>query len=783
MLSLSTLCSLGAAFSVPSIFFVQRHVKRSKPLLRLVGLLFVAPLAIAQTDDAVMEEVIVTGLKVERSLQDTAASVAVSTAIDIENYNLNTLDDVFLQTANVIPRASGTAFTIRGISNTNVTGTGIGDLATIYVDSAPIPRDFVQAGRLTIWDLDQVEILRGPQSTLQGRNALAGSVIINTATPAYENSGKLQVQAADQLEERRVGLVGNVVIVDEQVALRIAVEQTETLGEIFNPTLDDYASTSDSTLIRAKLLIEPEQIDDLSIVLSQTLEDRTTGQITSFLEAPLSSFSNRNIFSNVPFSQESSLELSIVNVDYDLSSTTSLSSITTYSKVERARTRDTDFTAEGLQQTVSGSDPKTITQELRITHEGENVSGVLGLYYSDLDDSNGFAFSTQLLTTEQIGLAQILQGPPELGGFGLDADTSAFVVSQYEPGIVVSTSLSNPNEIETQAIFGDLTWNATDRIRILAGFRYDRERQNIGNEQLISIAQDLPNPDNFGALAPLIQGINADSEQRALAANSDFQEGDTDFDAFLPKIGLSYNLLDQGTINVVIQRGYRSGGAGVNQARASVHTFEQEFTWNYELSWRSQWLNNRLTANANVFFIDWQDQQITQFLSANVFDSETTNVGSSTLSGAEVELNYQVSPKFQLFTSLGYVETEIEEFESPLNGLLLNNEFAQAPTTTFALGGLWEANNGFYASLDLNHSSERFSRIDLDQSLGQDIPARTLVNTKLGYRNEQYGAYVVITNLLNEEYIDASFQTNQDDILAGTFGESRVIGVNVQLNF
>jgi outer membrane receptor protein involved in Fe transport len=91
----------------------------------------------------------------------------------------------------------------------------------------------------------------------------------------------------------------------------------------------------------------------------------------------------------------------------------------------------------------------------------------------------------------------------------------------------------------------------------------------------------------------------------------------TTYQAFLPKGGLSWEVAPDKTVSAIVQRGYRSGGNGINPGRAQALTYDPEYTWNYELSLRTQWLDRRLTLNANAFYIDWTDQQVNVQLSEN----------------------------------------------------------------------------------------------------------------------------------------------------------------------
>jgi len=125
-----------------------------------------AAMAAAGADAGAAGEIVVTGMKFDRTLQDTPESVKVFTAEEIDRQNLVNVYDLIDRTANLSSSFAESGFNIRGISNNNVSGYGFGDLATIYLDGSPLPGEAAGGGPLDLWDLEQVEILRGPQWTV-----------------------------------------------------------------------------------------------------------------------------------------------------------------------------------------------------------------------------------------------------------------------------------------------------------------------------------------------------------------------------------------------------------------------------------------------------------------------------------------------------------------------------------------------------------------------------------------------------------------------------------------
>ena len=188
---------------------------------------------VAAADATEVEGIVVTGEKAARSLQETTTSVAVTTAEKIERENVVNFFDIVQRTANVSETYGPSGFTIRGISNTNVSGGGAGGLATVYVDGAAIPERGLNGGPLDMWDIGQVEILRGPQSTLQGRNALAGAVVIRSAEPSFTFGGRVRGLVSDA-DDRSLAAVLTGSIVEDQLAFRLAAETRRADGFVYN---------------------------------------------------------------------------------------------------------------------------------------------------------------------------------------------------------------------------------------------------------------------------------------------------------------------------------------------------------------------------------------------------------------------------------------------------------------------------------------------------------------------------------------------------------------------
>ncbi|MEM7360242.1 MAG: TonB-dependent receptor [Pseudomonadota bacterium] len=749
-------------------------------------LLAVASSQVLATDAVEVEEVLVTGQKIQRSLQDTPESVAVVSAVDIVEQNILNIKDVIDRTANLTTQ-EGNRFTIRGIDSLNVSGAGLADLATIYVDGSPLPRDATLAGPLDVWDLEQIEIFRGPQSTLQGRNALAGAIIMNTAQPSYEWSGRARAVFSNEDNERRLaGAIGGPLI-DDQLAFRLSAETTEADGFVENVTAGGNEDETSSTMVRAKLLIEPDSIDNLSATLSYTYDDREFGDTLASL-AVNDPAENRTSFANRRSRDNVELEIGVLTVDYEISDALSLTSISAINKTRRDFISDGDRTARDIEFSVFDSETDTFTQELRLQVEKENYSLVVGGYYANVDTPNSVSDATlNIDPILDLDLVSVL-----VGGFGIDVPTALFIGSFYQQPVPIRAQSNNPIEIESYALFADFTYNLSDRLTLLGGLRFDNEKQTITTGNSVTADQSaLPNP-LFAppTLAPVLFQINQFLVSQAERATRETETlRSPTFDALLPKLGLSWDLNDDSTVSFIVQRGYRSGGVGINLARAQTFEFDQEFIWNYELSYRSRWLEDRLTLNANAFYIDWTDQQVNVQLSGNVFDRETQNAGSSRLFGFEIESKYVANDNWEWYGSIGFADSEFEDFSATVNGQTLalsGNDFAFSPKLTLAAGVTWRSDKGWLANVNANYNSAAFPRADRVQTT-REIDSRTLVNFRAGWENDNYGIYLTGENLLDEEYVQSL--TPFDPLLPANtiefarFGAPRTFAIQLEARY
>ncbi|QIG81687.1 TonB-dependent receptor [Sphingosinithalassobacter tenebrarum] len=723
------------------------------------------------------EAIIVKGEKVDRSIQETTTSVSVTTAEQIAEQNIVSVQDIYNRTANMSETYGSYGFTIRGMSNRGVSGGGNGALATVYVDGAPMPTTVLHAAPSDTWDVEQVEILRGPQSTLQGLNALAGTVMIRTRTPGFDWDARAQVRAAEG-DRYQLSAAGGGPLIADQLAFRVSADYRDERGFIYNPTRDAYEDQLQQINLRGKLRWTPEALPGFEAQLGFTHFDREGGYyyVYSDLGTP-DPFEDRLNFSNVDNKIDSQVDIATAELRYDISPALSLTSVTSWNDVHEDGLYDGEGTAVDMGYGAQDRDYTTLTQELRLGYENDWLTGLFGLFYYDRDQTIATDSRTLVPVPQQTGIDLLVsQG-------GLDVATATYVVSQYVaamPNIIVDYESNSPSNVRTMAVFGDVRVALTDRLSLIAGFRYDHERLRIEVNQTATNAGTLPDPAAFGPLAPAVAGLNQGVLGLVAQAANSTPETERSFDAFLPKGGLRYEWTDDLSTAFVVQRGYRSGGTSSNTARSLEVPYDPEYTWNYELSMRSQWLDGRLTLNANAFYVDWTDQQINVFFGLNSYDFNTVNAGKSHVYGFEVETNHYVSRNFDWYASVGHVVSEFDEFsvsQGSTQDDLTGSEFPYAPRWTVA-GGVNGRFGPIVANVNASYRSGLYSSAGVDQAQVR-LDSRTLVNAKISYDGGAWTAYVFADNLFDEEYIQyVNTVFNQ-----GILGEPQVFGAGLTVGF
>ncbi|WP_294235743.1 TonB-dependent receptor [uncultured Sphingomonas sp.] len=729
----------------------------------------------------VTDDIIVTGEKSNRTLQQTPTSVAVTTPERIAQENIQTIQDVYNRTANLSETYGSAGFTIRGINNQGIAGGGNGDTVTVYVDGAPIPHQALFGGPTDLWDIAQVEVLRGPQSTIQGLNALAGAIVITTRDASVTDySADGRVLWTDR-NERTFSVAAGGPLIQDELGFRLSAERRADRGLIRNVTRGGYDDSLHTLNLRGKLHWTPLALPGLDVQASYNRVRRDGGYLYEYTNLTTPDFYDHRIStSDQPNRGYIRSDIAVLNIGYQIAPRLRLSGVTSFNRSATLAQTDADGTAADLQFISNDSVYRTWTQELRLNYDGERLSGVLGGWAyrrsGTLKANNRLNIPTPVTT-----ITSLLQS----GGF--PATAASQIATAYAgalPVIPIRYRADQPQLVRNAALFGDGRWRVTDRLSLLAGFRYDHEDNVYGAETIATFNGTLPSPTAFGAIGtPLnlaVTAINRGVLGLVAQAGSARASNSRSFDAFLPKAGISMDWTPNLTTAFTVQRAYRSGGSSQNPARATLVPYNPEYSWNYEGSLRSRWFGGKLTVNANVFYVDWRDQQTTAFFGLNAYDYNTVNAGRSHLYGGELELQGKIDRHFDAYGSVGHVRTKFDDFNLPggatSNINLAGSEFPYAPRWTLA-GGINGRFGAISGNVNANYRSAVYTDIGTAQARSR-LSGRTVVNARLAYDAGRWDVFAFARNLLAEDYL----QYRRPDGIQGILGDPQTFGVGFDLH-
>jgi len=697
---------------------MNRTLKTSLLVATFAGFFPLTP-ALAQTvpqQSIVIDDIIVTARKRTESVQDVPISISAIDAQQIENLNLHNLDEIAALMPNVVTSGGGqgaNTFSIRGLSTTsNNPGfeTGIG----MYIDEVYIGRQF--AFVMPIFDLQRIEVLRGPQGTLFGRNTIGGAISLTTLSPSESFQGSAQVTAGDyNLREGAFRIAGP--IAESGVLASFSVQATERDGY-----LDDFANGADynnqsSISSRAKFVYEPSDAVRISAAVDY-YEDQNVDGIMDVRGGALAALdptppSDRSVaFNFEPFSRRSALG-GMVRVDADLG-WADLVSITALRAHRIKGLADQDFSLADISFTGRTENQDQFSQEIRLqSGEESRHSYALGAYY--------FNETLHALTTANLG-ADVL-GSPET------AFTTADVKS------------------DSWAIFGNVEFALTERFALGGGLRYTQENKELG------FSQDL-SPGAF--LMPLL-GIAIDIP--ALTTTND--EGAWSGNAYA-----NYHPNDNMLAYLSYSRGYKAGGfnATVIGVTPTDLSFDAEFVNSYEIGFKTSWFNDRVRFNIAAFHIDYTNKQEQSLIGTTFI---VNNAASAESDGFEIELFARATDNLTIMAGLGYTDAQYGSYVGcTVDGIgqpvdCSGNGLQNAPRLTASLALRYEQPIGDrllgFISGDASYRDDAY--VDSINTPDYLHESRTIVNAQLGVEDSSGGWRVTLwgKNIFGEDRSELSF--------------------------
>jgi outer membrane receptor protein involved in Fe transport len=588
---------------------MKNHYLRNSMYLALSAVL--APALHA----AVLEEVTVTAQKREQSLQDVPISVSVTSGEKLDNMSIGGLEELSASIPNVTIAENATqdSITIRAIGSG--ANHGFEQSVGTFIDGVYFGRG--RSSRAPFLDVERVEILKGPQGVLFGKNTIAGALNITTRKPTDEFEGSIEGEYFDGDESYAVtGIVSGPL--SDSVSGRLVAKYSEADGYIDNLATGANEPEVEETLVRASLYWSAT--DRLEVHLKgEMAQHDVTGRHMQMVEGgPI-----RPLYESVDPNYEQKLDDKrsvnnpIFGVDYDDTEAQNLTltlnyeadnfrlvSVTAYVGYEYDNNIPANFAAN-IETAAKRYDEEheQFSQELRLESNTDGAfEYIVGAFYQTetVDHLQHFDFDTAQ------GIADGFPLPPFIGrsAYDLEQDTDSL------------------------ALFGQLTWHASDRLRATLGLRYTDDEKDLDFQQTTS--GQLPFPS---------RSVN-DSR------------GD---DALTPSVSVQYDLGEDTMLYASFSQGFKSGGFDFE----SGADFEDETVDAWEAGVKSHLAGGSVELNASVFSSEFDDLQVAAW---NGQTFVTSNAAKATTEGVEVDARWQISEDWMLSGALAYLDASYDDF-------------------------------------------------------------------------------------------------------------------------
>ena len=615
-----------------------------------------APLLAQQGADSGggLEEIVVTAQRREQNLQETPVTVTAITSSQLEDLGIANVQDVAKNVPNLqmLPlTASPSTFQIGlrgGIEQTG--GLIVSEpVVGIYVDD--VYRGRLQGANMQLLDVERIEVLRGPQGTLYGRNTFSGAIKVVTRTPSADNSWVDLSASLGSFSESVFGLSVGGGIGENLGASFAALYRDQADGWIFNRARQSKIGREENLSLRGKLVYDngPTNVT-LSLAYGTDENDGYIPAAIRFEPAtvptgPANAVTTDRVrprFGNDPYvteyPQQSFGDMTTFSATLDISrefDSWTLRSITGYVDLEDDWRWDI---AGGLNPSPGVYSPSFDRTALAKANQTTQELQALGKGFDDrLDWIVGAYYFT------------------ESGDQSLTDDIPLFFLRNLAPTFLKI-------DTDSWALFGQASWKFTDRLSATIGGRYTEDDKSFtGSIQ-----------SGFGAGPP-----------RTTVSL------DRSFTAFTPKFGLDLRFSDDTFGYLSVSKGFKAGGfnglAVLNPAVFRAVYNPQE-VWTYEAGIKADWMNRRLRSNVAVFYNDVTGLQQTATVGAGSF--ATQNVGDATIKGVEAELSAQPTDGLSLFLNLGYMDGKYDS-------LIPSSQAAQAGAFKLPLVTEWTATYGF----------------------------------------------------------------------------------------
>jgi iron complex outermembrane receptor protein len=634
---------------------------------------------------AQLEEIIVTAQHREQNIQDVPISVTALTAEHIAKADIFDAASIAVS----VPGFSFSEFapgqalmTFRGVGSSD-DGAGLDSSAATFLDGVYIGR--FAGVNFDLFDLDRIEVLKGPQGALFGRNAIGGVINIVTTRPTQEFAAKAGLTVGSEGIVRYQGLVSGGLT--ENLSGKLVVNHREHDGYTRNTLLNIDVNDEDQTSLRGQLRWEGANSDWL--LSADTMEDERAG-VGRF---PLV---NGN-FDYVQTAKD-------LGAGGDFTSASPIKGFTERENTGFSLQGDIDFKGGAL-TTITGI--RNVESSWEMPSIGapagggyDLAAGIFGVDVNDDIEEEIDTFSQELRWTSDldgafnyvVGLYYFTEDTDRQEQFRLDRNTVA------TGQVVVGNEWTNTdNETTSYAVYGQGSYDFNEQWTLTLGARYtEDERDYVASAANCALTDAEINAAGLPLSVCTFTGLNNDingnrvGSSLGIVAEAFIEPASDTWSNFSPMVSLQYRSNDDMMYFATISTGYKAGGFAGSQgiAAAAGTPVDPEEVINYEFGFKGDFFDNRVRLNTTVFYMDYTDLQIVRFgpVPGSEFGTfQTTNVGQADIYGLEMDFVWQISDNFQLSGNYAYLDTEANDLVIPAVGDFSGSTLRQAPENTYSI--------------------------------------------------------------------------------------------------
>ncbi len=728
----------------------------------------------------VLEEVIVTATKRVEGMQDVPIALSVMSGERIDDMGMRNLADVtvYMPNVTVSQSAGASQIFIRGVGSAN--NFGFEQSVGTFIDGVYFGR--ARNARAAFLDVARVEVLKGPQSTLFGKNTIGGAINITSRQPTDEFEAFLEANYETEIEGYGLtGAISGPLTDNLRGRLLGKVYQDDGWMENKAPGGED-GPAQDNTVVRGTLVWDATDNLAFTVKAEHGEFDVTGRQFKITTSTPTSTFlfglgTNPNFGDTLGFNEKQSLsnfpgrkekdendsDILQLTAEYAMGEY-SLRSITAYTKYDFDNCVDGDYSSLLYIDRCRSEDHKQFTQEFLLTSPvGETLEYLAGVYYQSAElnsDTSTYLFWSGLPPIE----AAILN---VLGGL---------------PSGAIDTEFLNDfsQDTETWSGFVSVTWNITDAFRTTFGIRYSDDNKDADKRTFAGVP-GTNTEDPFLTFVAGPAGLN-------FAVPYDYSENRGE-DHWTGNINIQYdfNVDTMGYFNVA--NGYKAGGFDADNALDRSREFEDEEVMSYELGLKTELWDNRARINSSVFYTEFDDLQVSGFESAGFV---VGNAAESEIYGFETDFTVVLTDELTVDGALAYLDTEYKEYPNAActisqieSGICdANGGFQDLSGTKLQFAPDWSGNIGVAYDTSLTNRLDIALRLDAlytdDILIGPDgDPAVTedsywKINARIALKsaNGKWSLAVIGKNLTDE----TTFNWGNDATLSGTRLGGQLLG-------